>query len=82
MSAPVDVLDVLSTMAREAKAWRNGCAGDSLISEQQENAIAAIAELFEAGPAMLRFLDLHQYLDRDGDVRRFRAALRACGGAA
>lgn len=47
MSAPADVLAVLQTMACEAKAWRNGCSGDSLISEQQDKAIAAVAELVE-----------------------------------
>jgi len=90
----VDVLAVLRTMAREAMAWRNGCAGDSLISERQENAIAAIAELIERERVMRAALvDLKAQCARNLELGAtgtgywtdaqdtVDAALRACGGA-
>lgn len=78
----VDVLAVI-----DAAASDNDCiCGHHACSKQRFRkellkARAAVAELIEAGPAMLRFLDQHQYLDRNGDVRRFRAALARVGGA-
>lgn len=79
MSVPVDVLAV---MDRCVARLDDDSAGSSAHICALEEARAAVAELIEAGPAMLRFLDLHQYLDRNGDVRRFRATLARIGGAA